>query len=100
MEEAGKPLLLPVCHVISRVPAGVKTGTYSICVTIGLRSGQNHRDFFRHNQRDQMNVTHDQAKRNLVDYIEMFYNSKRRHSYLDYMSPMEYEKRCLLKKAA
>jgi putative transposase len=35
--------------------------------------------------------TRDEAKRDIFDYIEMFYNSKRRHSYLDYMSPMEYE---------
>jgi len=27
----------------------------------------------------------------VIDNIEMFYNSQRRHSYLDYVSPMEYE---------
>ena len=26
-----------------------------------------------------------------VDYIEMFYNSRRRHSYLGYSSPAEFE---------
>jgi len=45
-------------------------------------------------------VTRDQARRSIVDYIEMFYNSNRRHSYLDYISPMEYETQWLLKKAA
>jgi putative transposase len=45
-------------------------------------------------------ITHGQAKRSIVDYIEMFYNSNRRHSYLDYMTPMEYEKLWPLKKAA
>jgi putative transposase len=45
-------------------------------------------------------ITRDQAKRSIVDYIEMFYNSNRRHSYLDYISPMEYESQWLLKKAA
>ena len=45
-------------------------------------------------------ITRSQAKRSIVDYIEMFYNSNRRHSYLDYMSPMEYENLWLLKKAA
>lgn len=40
------------------------------------------------------------AKQDIVDYIEMFYNSRRRHSYLGYTSPMEFEKRQLLKKAA
>lgn len=32
--------------------------------------------------------TREQAKRNLIDYIEMFYNSHRRHSYLGYLTPM------------
>lgn len=45
-------------------------------------------------------VTRDQAKGNIVDYIEMFYNSKRLHSYLGYMSPMEWEEKRLLQKAA
>ena len=27
----------------------------------------------------------------LFDYIEVFYNRKRRHSSLDYLSPLEYE---------
>jgi len=40
------------------------------------------------------------AKRDIVDYIEMFYNSKRRHSYLGYLSPREFEKMMALKKAA
>jgi transposase InsO family protein len=31
------------------------------------------------------------AKADVIDYIEMFYNSQRRHSYLDYLSPLEYE---------
>ena len=35
-----------------------------------------------------------------VDYIEMFYNSTRRHSYLGYLSPAEFEKGMVLKKAA
>jgi len=44
--------------------------------------------------------TRDKAKLDIVDYIEMFYNSKRLHSYLDYMSPMEWETKWLLQKAA
>ena len=35
--------------------------------------------------------TRDKAKSDLFDYIEMFYNSKRRHSYLGYVSPHDYE---------
>ena len=36
----------------------------------------------------------------VVDYIEMFYNSRRRHSYLGYISPRQFEKMRLLKKTA
>jgi len=42
----------------------------------------------------------DEAKRDVVDYIEMFYNSRRRHSYLGYVSPKEFEELQLLEKAA
>lgn len=35
--------------------------------------------------------TRDDAKSDVFDYIELFYNSKRRHSYLDYVSPLAYE---------
>ena len=36
--------------------------------------------------------TRDEARLDIIDYIEMFYNSKRRHSHLGYLSPKEYEK--------
>ena len=36
-------------------------------------------------------VTRDEARACVVDDIEMFYNSRRRHSYLDYVSPAEFE---------
>ena len=36
--------------------------------------------------------TREEAKRDVVDYIEMFYNSRRYHSYLGYRSPADYEK--------
>ena len=35
--------------------------------------------------------TREDAKTDIFDYIELFYNSRRRHSYLNYVSPMEYE---------
>ena len=41
-----------------------------------------------------------QAKGNLLDYIEMFYNSQRRHSYLEYLTPMEFETKICLQKVA
>jgi len=42
-----------------------------------------------------------EAQQDILQYISMFYNSKRLHSYLDYMSPNDYEMQLLeLKKAA
>ena len=35
--------------------------------------------------------TPDEARKDIVDYIEMFYNNCRAHSYLGYLSPNEYE---------
>ncbi len=35
--------------------------------------------------------TREEAKRSLFEYIEVFYNRSRRHSYLGYKSPAEYE---------
>jgi putative transposase len=32
------------------------------------------------------------AKADVFDYIERFYNAKRRHSTIGYMSPMEFER--------
>jgi transposase InsO family protein len=40
--------------------------------------------------------TREEAKTDISDYIERFYNRTRRHSYLGYVSPVEYE----LRKAA
>jgi putative transposase len=36
--------------------------------------------------------TRDQAKADVFDYIECFYNVKRRHSTIGYMSPVEFER--------
>jgi len=41
----------------------------------------------------QIFYTREMATSKIFEYIEMFYNSKRRHSYLDYISPNEFEKR-------
>lgn len=36
--------------------------------------------------------TRQEAKQSLFEYIEVFYNRQRRHSYLGYVSPVEYER--------
>ena len=33
-----------------------------------------------------------EAKQALFEYIEVFYNQQRRHSYLKYMAPVQFEK--------
>ena len=38
----------------------------------------------------------DQARADIFDYIERFYNPRRRHSTLGYLSPMDYEQRMRL----
>jgi putative transposase len=38
-------------------------------------------------------ATRDEAKADVFDYIECFYNRKRRHGYLDYTSPVAFEMR-------
>jgi putative transposase len=40
--------------------------------------------------------TRDDAKADVFDYIERFYNPKRRHSTLGYLSPMEFEMKAAL----
>jgi putative transposase len=37
--------------------------------------------------------TRDQARADVFDYIERFYNTTRRHSTIDYISPVDFEKR-------
>ena len=38
-------------------------------------------------------ATRDEARADIFDYIECFYNPKRRHSAIAYLSPMEFELR-------
>lgn len=53
--------------------------------------------FFGLMKRERINrvryLTRDEAKADVFDYIECFYNRKRRHGYLGNISPMEFEKR-------
>jgi putative transposase len=41
-------------------------------------------------------ATRQEARDDIIAYIEMFYNSKRKHSYLGYVSPNDYEKCALV----
>ena len=43
--------------------------------------------------------TRDEARKRIFEYIEVFYNRQRTHSFLDFMSPVEYEE-SILKMAA
>jgi len=51
--------------------------------------------FFASLKRERVNRvryrTRDQARADIFDYIEVFYNRKRRHSYLGYISPDDFE---------
>ncbi len=40
--------------------------------------------------------TRDDAGVDVFDYIERFYNPKRRHSTIGYLSPVEFEKTAML----
>lgn len=39
-------------------------------------------------------LSRDEAKKSVFDYIEVFYNRQRKHSYLGYRSPEQYEQAC------
>ena len=41
---------------------------------------------------DQVYPTREEARRAVIDYIEMFYNSRRLHSFLGYATPNDFEK--------
>ncbi len=51
--------------------------------------------FFASLKRERVNrvryKTRDQARADIFDFIEVFYNRKRRHSYLGYISPDDFE---------
>ena len=40
--------------------------------------------------------TRDEAKRKIFEYVEMYYNRKRAHSTIGYLSPFEYERQAIL----
>jgi transposase InsO family protein len=44
--------------------------------------------------------TRDEARVDVIKYIEMFYNSERLHSYLGYKNPNDFEKDFILANAA
>jgi putative transposase len=50
--------------------------------------------------KDTVYSSRDQARRDVVDYIEMFYNSRRLHSSIGYQNPNDFEKVIDISKAA
>ena len=40
----------------------------------------------------QLYLTREEARRDVVNYVEMFYNTRRRHGFNEMLSPVEYEK--------
>ncbi len=44
--------------------------------------------------------TREQARREIFEYIEVFYNRERLHSSLGYVSPADYERQLAVKEAA
>jgi transposase InsO family protein len=44
-------------------------------------------------------ITKEEARRSIFEYIEVFYNRQRSHSFLDYLSPVKYEELSLQKVA-
>jgi putative transposase len=42
---------------------------------------------------DRIYASHDEATSTIAEYIDQFYNTSRRHSYLGYLSPIEFELR-------
>jgi len=49
----------------------------------------------RERVRRQTYATREDAKSDVFDYIERFYNRQRRHSYLDYISPVAFEEQAM-----
>jgi putative transposase len=49
---------------------------------------------------DQVYQTREEARQAVIEYIEMFYNSHRRHSSLGYLAPNDFEMNSFLKKIA
>lgn len=50
--------------------------------------------------KDTIYSARDRARRDVIDYIEMFYNSKRLHSFIGYKNPNDFEKQIQLSEAA
>nr|WP_143054575.1 IS3 family transposase [Massilia timonae] len=51
----------------------------------------------RERVRRKVYATRDEARQDIFDYIEMFYNPKRRHSFNERLSPVEFEKQHFLR---
>jgi transposase InsO family protein len=71
----------PIARVVEQRRGRIYAGERPIIVHIGLKPG-----------RIGFHLGHDgQAKADMFDYIECFYNATRRHSTLGYVSPIDFE---------
>ncbi|MDP1092020.1 IS3 family transposase, partial [Klebsiella pneumoniae] len=69
-----------------------KTAPYSVgCPTFGVQSNSTKPLLKRERIKKKIYGTREEARSDIFDYIEMFYNSKRRHGSSEQMSPTEYE---------
>ena len=39
--------------------------------------------------------TRDEARQSIFEYVEVFYNRQRRHAFLDYATPVEFEQKSM-----
>jgi transposase InsO family protein len=42
-----------------------------------------------------MNMTGSEARQGIFEYIEVFYNRKRRHAFLNFITAIEFEVECV-----
>ena len=77
--------------IMTRVaPSFLRVGQLEL---FGRRARKNeHPEAMKELVRKQVFHTREVAASKIFEYLEMFYNPKRRHSYLDYLSPNEFEK--------
>ncbi|WP_405227898.1 IS3 family transposase [Lentisalinibacter sediminis] len=97
----------PLVHHSDRGPQYTSDDFRDICTDNGIECSMSARgscydnavveSFFASMKRERCKwmkyKTGEEAKADIFDYIERFYNSRRSHAYLGYLSPVQYENR-------